>query len=129
MERDGEVALAQSAAPPSISSDAEVMVLGKSRYETGLRGKNDFVSVAPRSWTAGTDDPDFGIQSCVPDLFQRASRAVLSAADDQEDRVDLGGAFQKANGRCHQQGNREKGIACIATQRHVLQDVQARLPE
>ena len=43
MERNAEVALARSAAPPSISQDAEVMVLGQHGYETGVKGKNGFL--------------------------------------------------------------------------------------
>jgi hypothetical protein len=59
MERNAEIALARSAAPESISLDAEVMVLGRHGYETAARGKNGFVCVVQRSWTAGIDDPDF----------------------------------------------------------------------
>jgi hypothetical protein len=59
MERNAEVALARSAAPESISQDAEVMVLGGYGYETAVKGKNGFVCVVQRSWTAGIDDPDF----------------------------------------------------------------------
>jgi hypothetical protein len=59
MERDAEIALARSAAPESISQDAEVMVLGRHGYETVVKGKNDFVCMVWRSWAAGIDDPDF----------------------------------------------------------------------
>ncbi len=59
MERDAEIVLARSAAPESISQDAEVMVLGQHGYETVAKGKNGFVCLVWRSWTAGTDDPDF----------------------------------------------------------------------
>ena len=59
MERNAEIALARSAAPQSISQDAEIMVLGQHGYETAVKGKNGFVCVVWRSWTAGTDDPDF----------------------------------------------------------------------
>jgi hypothetical protein len=58
-DRDAEIALARSAAPESISRDAEVMVLGRYGYETAVKGKNGFVCVVERSWTAGIDDPDF----------------------------------------------------------------------
>ncbi len=58
-ERNAEIALARSAAPPSISQDAEVMVLGPHGYETAAKGKNGFVCIVERSWTAGIDDPDF----------------------------------------------------------------------
>jgi hypothetical protein len=42
MERNAEIALARSAAPESISRDAEVMVLGGKGYETAVKGKNGF---------------------------------------------------------------------------------------
>ncbi len=58
-DRNAEIALARSAAPESISQDAEVMVLGRHGYETVLKGKNGFVCMVWRSWAAGVDDPDF----------------------------------------------------------------------
>jgi len=58
-DRNAEIALAQSAAPESISHDAEVMVLARHGYETAVKGKNGFVCMVERSWTAGIDDPDF----------------------------------------------------------------------
>jgi hypothetical protein len=54
-----EVAFARTAAPPSISSDAEVLVLGTRGYETAVNGKNGFVCFVERSWAAGFDDPEF----------------------------------------------------------------------
>lgn len=59
MERSDEIALSRSAAPDSISRDAEVMVLGRQGYETAVKGRNGFVCMVERSWTAGIDDPDF----------------------------------------------------------------------
>jgi hypothetical protein len=59
MERDAEIALARSGAMESVSRDAEVMVLGKHGYETAVKGKNGFVCMVERSWTAESDDPDF----------------------------------------------------------------------
>src|SRR5260370_3116831 len=41
-ERNTEIALARSAAPESISRDAEVMVLGRHGYEIAAEGKNGF---------------------------------------------------------------------------------------
>jgi len=57
--RDDEIALARSAAPPSISADAEVLVLGDRGYETAVKGKNGFVCFVARSWAAGFDNPEF----------------------------------------------------------------------
>ena len=59
MERSSEIELARSAAPESISRDAEVMVLGRHGYETAVQGKNGFVCMVERSWTSPIDDPGF----------------------------------------------------------------------
>ena len=59
MERSSEIALARSAAPESISRDADVMVLGRHGYETAVQGKNGFVCMVERSWTSPIDDPGF----------------------------------------------------------------------
>jgi len=58
-DRTAEIALARSAAPESISRDAEVLVLGSHGYETAAQGKNGFVCLVERSWTAPIDDPNF----------------------------------------------------------------------
>jgi hypothetical protein len=58
-ERNAEISLARSAAPESISHDAEVWVLGPHGYEVAAKGTNGFVCAVERSWTAGRDDPDF----------------------------------------------------------------------
>jgi hypothetical protein len=50
MGRDAEIALARSAAPPSVAKDATVMVLGRHGYETAVEGKNGFVCVVERPW-------------------------------------------------------------------------------
>src|ERR1700758_838318 len=59
MERQAEIALARSAAPDSISLDAEVLVLGPHGYETAVKGKNGFVCMVERSWASPLDHPDF----------------------------------------------------------------------
>ncbi len=57
--RAAEIALAKSAAPDSISRDAEILVLGHHGYETAVKGKNGFVCLVERSWMAPFDDPEF----------------------------------------------------------------------
>jgi hypothetical protein len=59
MDRNAEIAMARSAAPESISKDAEVMVLGRKGYESAVKGRNGFVCMVERSWTAPSDDPEF----------------------------------------------------------------------
>jgi hypothetical protein len=58
-DRDAEIALARSAAPESISRDAEILVLGRHGYEAAVKGKNGFVCIVDRAWTSDVDDPAF----------------------------------------------------------------------
>ena len=58
-DRNAEIALARSAAPKSIADNAEVMVLDRQGYKTAAKGRNGFVCMVERSWTAGFGDPVF----------------------------------------------------------------------
>ncbi len=58
-DRNAEIALAQSAAPASISGDATVLVLEKGGYQTAVEGKNGFTCLVERSWMAPFDNPEF----------------------------------------------------------------------
>jgi hypothetical protein len=59
MERNAEIALARSAAPESISRDAEILILGREGYKTEVKGKNGFVCVVERSWMLPYKDREF----------------------------------------------------------------------
>ena len=74
-----EAALARSAAPPSISGGAEVLVLGAHGYETAAKGANGFVCIVERSWSDDFADPDFwNPRVRAPICFNEASaRSVL----------------------------------------------------
>ena len=78
-DSQAEVALARTAAPPSISAHAEVLVLGKSGYEVAVKGENGFVCFVERSWTAGFDDRQFWNPNLrAPNCFNPpAVRSVL----------------------------------------------------
>lgn len=107
-DRDTEIALARSAAPESISHDAEVMVLGRHGYETAVQGKNRFVCMVWRSWAAGIDDPEFwnpklrapicfnppAARFNVP-LTIRKTGSVLAARSKAQIFEDLKAAFDK----------------------------------
>lgn len=94
---EAEVALARSAAPPSISADAEVLVLGKSAYETAAQGKNGFVCFVERSWAAGFADPEFwnpkvrspncfnapAVRSELPRYLERTKWVLAGATREQ----------------------------------------------
>jgi hypothetical protein len=107
-DRNAEIALARSAAPAAISSDAEVLVLGRHGYETADKGKNDFVCVVQRSWIAGFDDPDFwnpklrapicfnppGARSYLPLIIKR-TELVLAARSKAQMLEDIKAAADK----------------------------------
>jgi hypothetical protein len=57
--RQDEISLARSAAPPSISAQASVLVMGARGYESAATGTNGWVCFVERSWAAGFDDTDF----------------------------------------------------------------------
>jgi hypothetical protein len=52
-----EIALARSAAPNSISGDAEILVLGPQGYSTAVKGSNGFVCLVERAWNADFSNP------------------------------------------------------------------------
>jgi hypothetical protein len=54
-----EIALAKTAAPPSISDNATIMVLTPRGYETAVTGSNGFVCVVDRAWLAEFVNPIF----------------------------------------------------------------------
>lgn len=58
MDRTAEIALARTAAPESVSSDAEILVMGRQGFETAVKGKNGFVCIVGRGWSSAAD-PDF----------------------------------------------------------------------
>ena len=89
-----EIALSRSAAPASISADAEVLVLGGHGYTAAVKGKNGFVCFVERSWAAGFDDGEFwnptlrapncfnppAVRSVLPQYLRR-TEWILAGAD------------------------------------------------
>lgn len=69
VDREAEIALARSAAPESISRDAEVLVLGRHGFETAVQGTNGFVCIVGRGWTSAPDadfwNPKVRVPICV----------------------------------------------------------------
>jgi len=58
-DRNAEIAMARSAAPEAISSDAKILVLGWRGYETADEGKNGFVCMVERSWMLPFNSAEF----------------------------------------------------------------------
>lgn len=85
-----EIALARTAAPESISRDAEVLVLGRHGYETAVKGTNGFGCLVDRAWDAGFESAEFwnpkirgpvcfnpaAVRSLLPLVLERARLAL-----------------------------------------------------
>jgi hypothetical protein len=92
MERSAEIALALSAAPPSISGDAEVMVMGRHGYEVAVKGKNGFVCLVERGWTANLDDSVFwNPKARGPICFNPAAARFIVPITIKKTELILGG--------------------------------------
>lgn len=59
MTDSAEIALARTAAPASISADAEILVLGATGYQRAVAGKSGFVCLVERSWGADAGAAEF----------------------------------------------------------------------
>ncbi len=108
MDKNAEVQLARSAAPDSISRDATILVLGRQGYETAVEGKNGFVCMVGRAWTAAFDWPEFwnpkvraadclnpqAARSMLPIVYLR-SRMVMAGRSKAEILAALKAEFEK----------------------------------
>src|SRR5580658_2203604 len=86
-DRNDEIALARSAAPESISGDAEVLVLGRHGFEMAVKGKNGFVCIVERSWTSAPDEEFWNPKVRTPICYNAA--AALSYLLRNLKRTDL----------------------------------------
>lgn len=96
-DRNAEIAMARSSAPPSISADADVMVLGRRGYETAVKGKNGFVCIVERSWMSPFDFAQFwnpkmrgpicfnppAVRSILPLTFKRTELVLAGLSKAQ----------------------------------------------
>jgi hypothetical protein len=86
-DRDAEVALARSAAPPAISNDATVLVFTRQGFQTAVEGKNGFVCFVDRAWSSPFDDPEFWNPkkrgpTCMNAAAARSALPVISRLND-----------------------------------------------
>ena len=107
MDRTAEIALARSAAPESISRDAEVLVLGRHGFETAVKGKNGWVCMVGRGWGM-FDAPEFwnpkiraascvnppAARSTIP-LVSMQTKLLLSGHSKVETIAAIKAAFEK----------------------------------
>jgi hypothetical protein len=132
--RETEIALARTAAPPSVSAEAEILVLGSRGYETAIKGTNGFVCFVERSWSAGFGDPEFwnpklrapncfnppAVHSVLPQYMKRTEWVM--AGDTRQQVIDKARAAY-AN---HQFGPPDAGsISLMLSKNGYLSDAAA----
>jgi hypothetical protein len=97
MDRDAEIALARTAAPASISRDAEILVMGQKNFETAVQGKNGFVCLVGRAFAGPLDNPEFwnpknrspicynapAVRSLMPYAMKEAGMALAGFSKEQ----------------------------------------------
>jgi hypothetical protein len=72
-DQNAEIVLARSAAPESISRDAEVQVLRRHGFETAVQGKNGFVCIVGRGWSSAADADFWNPKVRVPICMNAAA--------------------------------------------------------
>jgi hypothetical protein len=94
-----EIALARSAAPASISNDADVMVLRRDGYATVAKGKNGFVCLVEHSWGKAADDPEFwNPKMRAPHCFNAAAARTFAPIYLMKTKLVLAGKSPKEIG-------------------------------
>ena len=97
MTNADEITMARSAAPPAVSDNAEILVLGQSGYVTAAKGGNGFVCLVERSWANELDHPEFwnpkvrgplcmnpaAVRSVLPAYVQRTKWVLAGASKAQ----------------------------------------------
>ena len=97
MKPADEIAMARTAAPPSVSDHATVMLLGKQGFYVSSKGTNGFVCMVTRAWFAGFADPDFwnplshgpeclnppAVSSVLPQFLARTQWVIAGATQAQ----------------------------------------------
>lgn len=97
-DRGEEIALARSAAPESISRDAKVLVLGRRGYETAVEGRNGFVCIVGRGWSAAADPDYWNPKVRVPMCLNApAARSYLLRVTRITDLAMMGQSLSQVN--------------------------------
>lgn len=131
MNGSAEIALARSAAPPSISQKATVLVLTAHGYVVASTGTNGFVCYVGRSWLASFDWPEYwnphvraagclnsiAAQTMVPIEKLRATLAMEGRSP-----LEMANAVKTALGKGEIPPLGSGGVSYMMSRRSYLQD-------
>ena len=113
-DHNAEIALARSAAPQSVSANAEVMILGRNGYEVAVQGTNHFVCLVERSWDSAIGDPGFWNPNIRgPNCFNEAAASTFLPIAFMKTRLALSGKSQAEIDRAMQAAFQEKKLPAL----------------
>ena len=99
MDRSAEITLARTAAPASISRDAEIMILGEKNFEVAVKGKNGFVCAVGRAFAGPLNNPEFwNPKNRSPICYNPAAARSLWPYAMKQTGMALAGASKDASG-------------------------------
>ena len=125
-DQGAEIALARSAAPESISRDAEVLVLGRHGFETAAKGKNGFVCIVERSWTSAADADFWNPKVRTPICYNAAAAHSLLPRNIKRTDLILAGRTKSQTDETIAAAV-DKRTAGDGSRGDVLHDVEARI--
>ncbi len=92
MSRQSEIALAQSAAPSSISTQATIEVLTPKGYEVAIKGDGEFTCMVLRSWSAAPNPDDTRYAPTrAPICFDPIAAKTVVPAEELKAQLGLAG--------------------------------------
>ena len=129
-DRDAEIALARTAAPKSISDDAEVLVLGRDGYTTAVKGGNGFVCLVERAFAASTDFSEYwNPKNRSPICLNAAAARTNLPLVEMKAKLVLAGKIEGGDRTSGHIGVGQQGAAAAGARRDVLHDVEAAVLE
>lgn len=99
MTRQEEIALARSAAPPSVSDSARVLVLTDRGYEVAIQGKNGVTCLVNRSWPESLEPECFDAEASVTVLPVELYRTEERHKGRPEEAIEREVSERLADGR------------------------------
>ena len=130
MDRGAEIALARSAAPESISGQAEIQVLGPHGYELAVKGTNGFVCVVERGWMAPFDNADFWNPKLRgPLCFNPAAARSVFPLTIKRTNLVLSRTVESTNHGGSEDRNEPKRATWSGSWRDELHDVEEGVPD
>jgi hypothetical protein len=126
-DRDSEIRLARTAAPPSISDSATVLVLERTGYAQAAKGSNGFTCVVIRSLAGNLEAPElWSPQISAPHCFNpAAARTIMPTLLKQTEWLLSGESAREVAARIERSySNREFSLPANGSMAYMLSPEQ-----